>query len=115
VAIEYINGRLLAMGPDATLRQVDPATGKVTASWQLPQADKVNDHGGLDIFDDGTGNGVWVNEKSTQLTHLDLTTGQIRAITGLPYQPEANPEVIVANGTMWVSDWKDAIVLRMKP
>jgi hypothetical protein len=115
LALEYINGRLLAMGPDGRLRQVDPSTGKVMTSWQLAWPDKVDDHGGLDVFDDGTGNGVWVNEKSTQLTHLDLTTGQTRTITGLPYQPEANPEVIVANGTMWLSDWKDDLVLRMKP
>jgi hypothetical protein len=68
-----------------------------------------------DIFDDGTGNGVWVNELPTQLTHVDLTTGQLQTISALPYQPEVNPSVLVANGVMWVSDWKDNLVLRMTP
>jgi hypothetical protein len=33
---------------------------------------------------------------SSQLTHVDLTTGQIRTITGLPFQPEVNPYVVVS-------------------
>jgi hypothetical protein len=69
----------------------------------------------VQIVDDGTGNGVWVNQVSTELTHVDLVTGQTRTIKGLPYQPEVSPYVhVAADGSVWVSDWKDNLVLRMK-
>jgi hypothetical protein len=115
LTMEYLNGRLLTLDGTGLLQQVDTKTGKVVGNWQLSTPDKHDSNSNLDIFDDGTGNGVWVNELSTQLTHVDLTTGQIRTITGLPQQPEVNPSVLVANGVMWVSDWKDDLVLRMKP
>jgi hypothetical protein len=129
--IEYINGRLLAMTNGGLLEQIDPDNGTIIASWQLAAPDKQGNNpvtsdgvptmgwlggSGVDIFDDGTGNGVLVNQVSTELTHLDLVNGQIRTLKGLPYQPDVNPYVLVAtDGTMWVSDWKDSLVFRMKP
>jgi DNA-binding beta-propeller fold protein YncE len=131
LALEYLNGRLLAMTNTGLLEQIDPNNGTIIASWQLAAPDKQGNippmgdgvpamgwlgGSGVDIFDDGTGNGVWVNQVSTELTHLDLVTGQTHTIKGLPYQPEVNPYVLVAaDGTMWVSDWKDSLVFHMKP
>jgi len=115
LSIEYIHGRLLIIDGSGRLRQIDPARGTVTRSWQLDTPDKQDLNSGVDIFDDGAGNGVWVNQLSTELTHVDFQTGKIRKITGLPPQPEVNPYVLVADGAMWVADWKDNLVLRMKP
>jgi DNA-binding beta-propeller fold protein YncE len=130
-AIEYLNGRLLAMTDTGLLEQIDPDNGRVIASWQLAAPDKQGNNpltsdgvpamgwlggSGVDIFDDGTGNGVWVNQVSTELTHLDLVTGQTRTVKGLPYQPDVNPGVLIAaDGTMWVTDWKDSLIFHMKP
>lgn len=49
------------------------------------------------------------------MTHVNLTTGQLRPITGLPYQPEVNPTLVSADGVTWITDWKDNVVLPMKP
>jgi streptogramin lyase len=115
LAMENINGRLLTLDATGKLSQIDPTRGSVMASWQLPTPDKHDGSSQLDILDDGTGNGVWVNQLSTQMTHIDLITGQIRAITGLPYQPEVNPTLVTVDGVTWVTDWKDNLVLRLKP
>jgi len=113
--LNYVDDRLLAMTTTGVLQQIDPNDGKVIASWQLATPDKQVPGVGVQIVADGTGNGVWVNQVSTELTHLDLVRGQSRTIKGLPYQPEVSPYVhVAADGTMWVSDWKDDLVLRMK-
>jgi streptogramin lyase len=114
LTIAYVGGRLLALDNVGRLQQIDPTNGNVTATWQLAKPDKYDFTSGVDVFDDGTGNGVWVNPVSTALTHVDLTTGQTRQITGLQFQPEVNQNVLVADGTMWVSDWRNDVVLRMK-
>jgi streptogramin lyase len=116
ISLNYVSGRLLAMTNAGLLQQIDPNNGNVIASWQLAATDRQAPGEGEQVVDDGTGNGVWVNQVSTELTHLDLVTGQTRTIKGLPYQPEVSPYVhVAADGTVWVSDWKDNLVLRMKP
>jgi hypothetical protein len=116
LGLAFVSGRLLSIDKTGELRQIDPTTGATIANWQLATPDKQDAGAGVDIFDDGTGSGVWVNQVSTELTHVDLASGQIRTIKGLPYQFEVNPGVLVAaDRTMWVSDWDDGLVLRMKP
>jgi streptogramin lyase len=114
IALNYVNGHLLTMTSTGVLQQIDPNNGNVITSWQLATPYSY-EPGVVQIVDDGTGNGVWVNQVSTELTHLDLVTGQSRTIKGLPYQPEVSPYVhVAADGTMWAADWKDNLVLRMK-
>jgi streptogramin lyase len=115
LTIAYVGGRLLTVDTVGRLQQIDPANGAAMATWQLAKPDKYDFTSGVDVFDDGTGNGVWVNPVSTALTHVDLVTGQTRQITGMQFEPEVNQNVLVADGTMWVSDWRYNVVLRMKP
>src|SRR5262249_22290539 len=72
IALNYVNGRLLAMTNTGLLQQIDPNNGKVMTSWQLATPDKQVPGVGVQTVDDGTGNGVWVNQVSTEVTHLDL-------------------------------------------
>src|SRR5262249_34328199 len=95
LGLAELHGRLLKVTLDGDLVQLDPATGKVVKTWKVGGSMPEHGDGGIDISDDGTPDGVFMSSWSSDLIHVDLKTGAVRRITGLPVQAEVGPGILV--------------------